>query len=149
MQLKDKSKLNRAIGYIIRIFIGLVFVISSIAKLFSLQHFIEIVMTMNMLPQFLVPYFSISLPLIEYFLGMFMVFGIYVRETAKAIMLLLIIFTIVIVFNLIKGNQIECGCFGTLIGEEIGWTLLTRDLIILILTIPIAFPELYHSIAKK
>lgn len=134
---------------LIRIVIGFTFIISGLLKLFSLNYFTEIVYSMHVLPIFFVPYFAILLPIIEYVLGAFLIFGLSVKLTAKCIILLLISFTIVISINLIKGNLIDCGCFGNILQEKIGWSLLLREVIILFGTLFIAFPEGFYKYKVK
>ena len=116
---------------VLRLFLGALFIISSIPKISALNQFTKTVYQFKLLPEFFVPYFSVLLPIIELFLGLCLCLGIYIRWSARALSLLVLSFIGAITINLIRGVSINCGCFGNLFNEVLGWEALARDFLLL------------------
>ncbi|MCL6098340.1 MAG: DoxX family membrane protein [Bacteroidetes bacterium] len=64
-----------AIASIIRIIFGAVFVLSGSLKLFDLSGFIKSITSFELLPTYLIPIFSYSLPFLELILGFCLIFN--------------------------------------------------------------------------
>jgi hypothetical protein len=79
----------------------------------------------RLLPDWAVLGLARTLPWLEAAIGALLLFGIGLRFTAIAASLLLAGFFAVMVFSYIRGNQIDCGCFG--LGEALGPGTLIRD----------------------
>ena len=116
------------IALILRILVGLVFAISGLAKIFDIKIFSTILYQYNILPEIIIPYIAWILPIFEYVLGICLIFGILQNWILPILLLMSVAFFLLISFNLLIGNIIECGCFGNLVKTMISWKTLVRDL---------------------
>jgi len=66
-----------------------------------------------------------ALPWFELLLGVWLLAGIWRRVSTVAATLLLAVFFGLMVRAIVKGMQIDCGCFGP--GERLSWITLLRD----------------------
>jgi len=149
----NKVKINKyksIVIFLIRLFIGSLFFLSGTLKLFEINKFNIIVAKFNIIPINLVPIFSIALILSEIICGLFLIIGIYIKISSYVLILMNISFIIAISINIIRGNIIDCGCFGRLFSEKIGWRLLFRDFILLGLLLCILSEKKFiYSIQKS
>lgn len=116
---------------IIRLLISGFYILAGITKLLELKGFIQIVHRFEILPERMVPYFSIILPTLELFFGLCLFFGLYHRWTIKFLIILVNVFIIVITVTMIRGISVNCGCFGGLFDDVIGLETLIRDFFLL------------------
>ena len=102
---------------IVRIFIGLLFVVSSSEKLIGpYQNFLYVVQNYQLLPGFLENVVARIFPWIELFVGVFLVLGLWLKAVLRATLVLLMIFIVVVAQALLRHLDItECGCFGGLV----------------------------------
>jgi uncharacterized membrane protein YphA (DoxX/SURF4 family) len=108
----------KTITLMLRIFLGLTFIVSAILKLFPIEAFdARIVET----APFLGWTFSMIMARIiiagELALGIFIVAGLWLRRVTYPITIALLgVFTCIIIYSLIRfGNEPNCGCFGELL----------------------------------
>jgi len=143
----NRRNLTSIVDLLLRIFIGGLFILSGISKLLDISAFVKVVHEFDVLPDFLIPVFSISLPIVELLAGICAVIGLFIRPALLFIMMMLMAFIAVIIPNLGSEDVIsECGCFGGLLKSEVGIDLLIRDIVLLVLSIIIySFKE--HSIS--
>lgn len=99
---------------VIRIFIGLLFIVSSISKLFPIEPFEAAIVNTNLTNWFFVPFVSRIIIGIELFLGLCILFNFWLKNVVFiSTQALLILFTIYLLFLLYtEGNNIDCNCFG-------------------------------------
>ncbi len=119
------------LSLILRIVMGILFIFSGVVKIFHLHEFIITVTNYKILPEFFVPYFALCLPILEYILGFFLIFRVYVYYVSRILFFLVVTFIIAILINIGRNNLVECGCFGYFFSDIIGWKTLIRDLFIL------------------
>ncbi len=132
---------------LIRLFIGGVFVFASIDKIHHPNAFAEIVYNYQILPYPLINITAVVLPWLELFLGINIVFGVWLPGSLFVGNILLTVFFVALVFNKVRGIDINCGCFSTdpqtLDGSGMIWYLL-RDTTFLLLGI-----YLFYTIVIK
>ncbi|MBW6482281.1 MAG: DoxX family membrane protein [Vicingaceae bacterium] len=99
---------------IIRISIGLFFILSGISKLFPIEPFEATLVNLGITNWFFVPFLARIIIGIELFLGLCILFDFWLRNFIYlCTQILLILFTIYLVLLLyFEGNDIDCGCFG-------------------------------------
>lgn len=99
---------------IIRILIGLFFIFSGISKIFPIEPFEATLVNIGITNWFFVPFLARIIIGIEIFLGLCILFNIWLRNFIYiCTQTLLILFTIYLTLLLyLKGNDIDCGCFG-------------------------------------
>ena len=102
---------------LLRIVIGGIFVVSGFEKLIGpYQNFLYIIQNYSFLPLFLAEIVARALPWIEFFIGIFLVLGLWLKWVLRAVIVLLLMFMGVVIQALMRNLPIdECGCFGALI----------------------------------
>jgi putative oxidoreductase len=117
-----------------RFILGGLFIYAGIHKVADPHGFARIVYNYQLLPDTLVTTLAVVMPWVEIMAGLFLVAGIFKRTSTVVLSSLLIIFTIAISINLIRGLNFDCGCFSTIVTESgsdpLG--LLIRDILLLI-----------------
>ena len=94
-----------------RILLGIVFIYASIDKIAFPSEFARIVESYEILPSLLIKPVAIILPLLEMVLGILLIVGLFIKQSAIALISLLIIFMIAVGIRTEKGPLEECGCF--------------------------------------
>ena len=117
---------RRWLVLILRVALAAVFVYAAWSKL--RQPWLLFAMAIDaygLLPQWAVMTLARALPWFELSLGIFLLTGIWLRQTATAASALLVVFFAVMLRSYAKGLQIDCACFG--FGEAISLKTLLRD----------------------
>ena len=111
----------------LRFVLGLVFIYASVGKILDPKTFAENLIAYQVFdsPQWL-KYVAVTLPWIEWFCGIFLILGAFVRSVSVLTTLLLFVFIVGMLSALQRGLQIHCGCFGSP-DETIGAFSLLRD----------------------
>ncbi|MFQ5789017.1 MAG: MauE/DoxX family redox-associated membrane protein [Acidobacteriota bacterium] len=123
---------NRWVDLGARWLLGGVFIYASLDKIMHPAAFAKIVFNYQLLPVTLSNLFSVSLPWVELFAGLALVFGVLRSESALLLSALLVVFIGAISVNLVRGVDIDCGCFTTSgEGRSIGLLTLSEDLLLL------------------
>jgi len=121
-----------------RLIVGITFVYASLDKIAHPDEFARIVYNYKILPGFLINIFAITLPWIELSCGLFLILGLFIEASSLLIFFLLIIFTIALSVNFLRGIDIVCGCFTTdPNAKKEGAELLIRDIILLLMSLQI------------
>lgn len=109
------KKIN--IFVILRILIGSVFVISGFEKLIGpYQNFLYVIQSYAFLNVFWEEVAARVVPWLELFLGVFLIFGLWLGWVLRGLLVLVTAFIFVVTQALVRGLPIdECGCFGGLI----------------------------------
>ena len=126
------------LSFVLRLYIGGIFVYAGISKVHYPGEFAENLAAYQMLPYWAVNFVAVILPWIEIICGLSLIVGVKSRVSASMIGVLLIVFTLGIFINLLRGTPISCGCFDS-IGAQISWKDVFRDLGWFILTLQIFF----------
>ena len=102
---------------ILRIIIGLFFLIVSTDKLLQpYQNFLYIVQNYQLFPPFLEEIVARVVPWIEFFLGLFLILGLWSKRALQGLAALLMGFLCVVGQAMVRGLPLDkCGCFGDLI----------------------------------
>ncbi|PKN66473.1 MAG: DoxX family protein [Deltaproteobacteria bacterium HGW-Deltaproteobacteria-15] len=117
-----------------RLILGVIFIYASIDKILHPENFAKAVYNYQILPHLFINPIAIVLPWLELILGVFLVLGLFREGSVGLVTLLLLVFLGAMAFNLARGLDIDCGCFGTGIGASgvhMGWYLL-RDALFLV-----------------
>jgi len=118
---------------LIRIGLGIVFIVAAVLKLSDVSAFAEDVANYRMVPGALVPYFACTLLGTELVAGLALVTGAKSRAAALVASVLLASFAIALSQALLRGIDTECGCFGG--AEIVGWDAVVRDVAMLLFSI--------------
>ena len=112
---------------IIRIGLGTIFIWASLDKIANPSNFAEIIYNYKILPQYLINITALMLPWVEVVIGACLIAGIYLPGAASLGAALLVVFSGAVGFNLIRGLDVQCGCF-SVSGEPAGIGTLVRTL---------------------
>jgi uncharacterized membrane protein YphA (DoxX/SURF4 family) len=116
------------VGLAIRVTAGLVWPVAGVAKLADLEQFRVQVEAYRILPGGLEAAFAYALPFLEVGIGLYLGFGLLVRGTAALSCVLMALFVVAIVQARLRGLVLDCGCFGALARQPIGWLTIARDI---------------------
>lgn len=108
-----KIQITRLFLFIARLVLGGIFIYSSVDKIAYPSVFSEIVINYSILPVSLAKFVAFTLPWVELILGIFIVVGFFIRESALFLSFLILIFMSVIIFKSLNGTIENCGCFLT------------------------------------
>ena len=107
--------------------IGAIFAVSALAKLGDMQAFATQVHYFQMIPHSTENLLAMLLPWVELSTGLALILGIRRRAGAVLAAAMMTVFTLAIVTALVRGLDIECGCFGTADGAEVGLKKLAEN----------------------
>jgi len=124
---------NKYLLLLLRILLAFVFIYAGIEKIADPSGFSDSLDNYRILPLFSVNIFAIILPWIELIAGLFLLFGIKVKENSLIISFCLCVFIIAITISLFRGLNIDCGCFGTVNGSKVGVYKLIEDFVLLLM----------------
>jgi uncharacterized membrane protein YphA (DoxX/SURF4 family) len=126
-------------GLLFRLIAGIVFVYASYDKLLHPEAFLKIVHNYRILPPALETMFALTLPWMEFLVGLLLILGLLTEASALLNCVLLVAFLIAIPSALIRHIDITCGCFSTIKSVKIGMDLVYRDILLLIPALLILF----------
>jgi len=112
-----------------RLIMAGIFIYASIEKIAEPAKFANDVYNYQILPDVLINLTALVLPWLELLLGLCLLTGVWLPGAVLAVNGLLIAFLTALVFNLARGLDVNCGCFGAAgLGPSMstGWYLL-RD----------------------
>jgi uncharacterized membrane protein YphA (DoxX/SURF4 family) len=122
---------NKYLLFLYRVIVGFVFIYAGILKISDPAGFSDAINNYDLLPHSIVNFFAITLPWIEVVAGLFLLFGVSVKENSFIFSVMLVVFILAIVISLGRGLNIECGCFGTSSGTKVGIIKLVENSILL------------------
>ena len=123
---------NKYLLLVIRIIVGGIFIYSALTKITDLGYFAKSLYNYRILPEVTLNLFALLIPWLELIIGLLIVLGIFVRESALLGGILMIVFIAAISIAIVRGLDIECGCFGTKDGSRVGLMRIIEDLLILL-----------------
>jgi uncharacterized membrane protein YphA (DoxX/SURF4 family) len=120
------SRVFRVVALALRVVLGAVFVYAAWTKLRQpWELFAMSIDAYQVLPYWAVVAVARTLPWAEMLIGLALMAGRWLRISAGAASLLLMVFFVLMVRSYVKGMQIDCGCFG--LGDPISARTLARD----------------------
>ena len=131
---------NDYLGLLVRLAVGLIFIYASIDKIASPAQFARIVYNFHFLPGGLVNIMGIIMPWVELVSGILLIVGIYKEGSILILNLLTVAFIVAVGVNLVRGIDLECGCFSVSSkAKSSALSLIIRDLGLLVLTLYLFF----------
>lgn len=93
--------------------------VAAIPKVLDPPSFAHMVYNYRLAPGGLVNALGLALPWVELFAGAALILGIWKREAAILIGIMLLVFIVAIGVNLARGHAVDCGCFNvTSVGKS-------------------------------
>jgi uncharacterized membrane protein YphA (DoxX/SURF4 family) len=121
----------------LRIYIGIVFITAGMKKIHSPMEFADVLTDYRLLPYWSINLVAVVLPWMELIAGIFLILGLRTKLAATILAFLLAVFTGAILINVLRGEQISCGCFG--LADQLGWGDFFRDFLWLLGVLQIFF----------
>jgi uncharacterized membrane protein YphA (DoxX/SURF4 family) len=138
---------NKYILLFFRLVVGGVFIWAGLSKIFDPLDFAQNIANYKIFSQSVSLFLALIIPWIEVICGLLVVLGIF-RESASFILSCsLVVFLGLIIVTLIRGLDIDCGCFGSL-SRRVDYKLLLADLVLLFCSLNI-FLSRYSAKRKK
>jgi uncharacterized membrane protein YphA (DoxX/SURF4 family) len=119
-----------SVGLAIRLLAAGIWLVAGISKLFELEHFRSEVAAFKLLPHALVTPFAYGLPFVETFVGLYLLLGLLVAPAAIVTCVLMTAFLIAQAQAWARGLSLDCGCFGTLAQQKVGFWSIARDAVL-------------------
>lgn len=116
---------------VLRLFLGALFVFSASDKVLEPEKFAIAVRGYELLPVALTNAFSLVLAWSELLSGILLILGLYTRQAAAAVLLMLVMFVGAIATAIVRGLVIDCGCFSNEGGSQTGYLLIIRNLFLI------------------
>lgn len=132
------------INHILRIVVGLVFILSGLAKLFPIEPFEIIFVDLGVSNWLLAPFIARFIIAFEIFLGLSIVFNNWIKNIIYYVALYSLgLFTAYLIYLLItKGNNVDCGCFGSFLALTPIESIIKNIVLIILLLI---IKRRYHT----
>ena len=119
---------NKYLLFVLRAILAFVFIYAAILKIAEPGDFSQAIANYKILPDISINILGIILPWIEISAGILLLFGVSVKENSVIISGMLLVFIIAIGISLARGLNIDCGCFGTADGDQIGLIKLLQNI---------------------
>ena len=97
----------------LRLVVGITFLYASIDKVLHPNQFAVAVRSYQIIPVSLSNLFALVLSWAELATGILLILGVFTRQAAGAVLLMLAMFIAALSVVMIKGMVIDCGCFST------------------------------------
>ncbi|MDO9289590.1 MAG: MauE/DoxX family redox-associated membrane protein [Thermodesulfovibrionales bacterium] len=102
------------LSFIFRIIVGGIFLISGLAKISDPIRFILTLREFRLFPEIIIPFTAIYLPWLEFILGLLLITGLLYRTGSLMLACLNFVFMLAILSVIVRGIDVDCGCFGLL-----------------------------------
>lgn len=128
-----------------RVFLGLLFVVSSLEKIVDPAAFAHSIGNYKLLPPWLPMTVATILPWLELFCGFSLLFGIFIRGSALLLSAMLIVFTFAVTSGILRGLDISCGCFTQdPTAGRIGWMKVLENSTLIVLSLFLYYSNSNH-----
>lgn len=102
---------NKIFALIVRIVLGGLFIYASMDKMANMADFAKVIHNYKILPVSLENLLAIFLPWLEFITGLFLIVGKYNKGALFIYNIFLCIFIVALTQALVRGLDINCGCF--------------------------------------
>ena len=125
---------NRTVLVVFRLVVGAVFIYAGAVKVVEPLDFAENIANYQLVGQSLSFLTALVLPWLEVLCGLALALGIRRRAAALLVSLMLGFFILLTLVTIVRGLNVDCGCFGAL-SRTAGWPLVLEDAVMLYMTL--------------
>lgn len=119
---------NPWLGLASRVFLAGIFIFASLDKIAHPPQFARSVLNYEFFPVWTVNLIAIMVPWVELIVGVLLLAGLFTYANNLIVFGMLWFFFVLIAQALVRGLEIDCGCFSVhLAGQIMDWTYLVRD----------------------
>lgn len=129
---------NKNFLLLLRLIVGGVFIWAAVTKIADPLAFAQDVRNYRLVGQTLSFLTAIVLPWVELIAGVCLIIGVFPRSSALLVSGLLVFFIILVAVTMLRGIDVDCGCFGTFSRKADLWLIL-EDSIWLVLSLVLLF----------
>jgi uncharacterized membrane protein YphA (DoxX/SURF4 family) len=142
----EKNHMLLILFHLSRFFLGGMFIYASYDKILNPEAFAEAVFNYQILPDNLVNLTAIILPWLELIVGFCLIIGWWIPGAVVIVNALMIVFISALMFNLVRGLDVQCGCFSTDVSETTTiWLILLRDIFFLVVSFFLIYMIFFSS----
>jgi putative oxidoreductase len=131
---------NKYILLVLRLIVGGVFLWAGILKIFDPLEFAQAIANYRIFPRVITVFLALVLPWLEVICGVFLILGIFRNASSLLVSCLLAGFLILIASAILRGLDIDCGCFGRL-SQKADYKLILSDSLLLFFSLNILFSK--------
>ncbi len=95
----------------VQIGLGAIFAVAALPKIGDPPSFAHMIYNYRIVPAFAVNALALLMPWVELLAGLALILGVWRRESAAVVGLMILVFIAAIGFNLARGHAVDCGCF--------------------------------------
>ena len=122
-------KLKITLSILFRLIIGFVFIYAAIDKIIDPYTFAADIRNYQIIPEMFSNILALILPWMELLCGLFLLLGVCTRSSALLIASMLIVFIVALSLAMIRGLNIDCGCYHTMGSTtKVGFKKLLEDI---------------------
>ncbi|MBU3741361.1 MAG: DoxX family membrane protein [Candidatus Kapabacteria bacterium] len=125
------QQLTPIISLLVRLFVGGYFIYAAIPKITEPLAFASAIANYGLVPSFAVHAMALVLPWLELICALGLMIGWRIRMNAAFCAGMLAMFTIAVAYAVVLGLKIDCGCFGSSGGDEVGWPKVVKNTLML------------------
>ena len=126
---------NRWVIRTVRFSVGAIFIYAGVLKIQQPLDFSDSIAAFQLLPDYLINLCALALPPFEIIIGILMAIGWKCRFAAFATLVCSVLFTLILGQALVRGLEVDCGCFGS---EEPSvlrtWMSISRAILLMIVS---------------
>jgi len=127
-----KQQLYDTLIAFLKILLGMLFLYAAIDKIFYPAKFAEVIYHYKLVPLWSLNIFSIVIPWIEIGLGIMLLLDVWSEIASIVLILLTFAFVVMIASAMVRGLNIECGCFSLDSHNSfVGWKRLIEDVLMI------------------
>lgn len=129
---------GRALLVVFRLGLAAMFLFAAVPKLLDPVTFARDIDNYRMLPDALIGPLALMLPVAEIVIGLALVTGVYARGAAITAGVMLVGFAVGMVQAIVRGIDLDCGCFGHFAEAQVSWWTVARNATLTLIAITIA-----------
>ncbi|MHB8094551.1 MAG: MauE/DoxX family redox-associated membrane protein [Candidatus Aminicenantales bacterium] len=128
---------NKTVLFIFRLLVGGLFIYAGVLKVAEPVDFARNISNYRLVPHVIAFFTALVLPWIEILAGALLVLGVFRRTNALLIAAMLVFFIVLVAVTMIRGIDVDCGCFGTF-SRKADWSLILEDAVMLFMVLQVA-----------
>jgi putative oxidoreductase len=128
---------NKSVLFIFRILVGGLFIYAGVLKVADPIEFARNISNYRLVPHVIAFFTALVLPWIEILAGALLVSGVFRRTNALLIASMLVFFIVLVALTMVRGIDVDCGCFGTF-SRKADWSLILEDAVMLFMVLQVA-----------
>lgn len=118
---------NKAVLWALRLVLGGLFIYAGAVKVVAPLDFAQDIRNYRLVGQSLSFIAAVILPWLEILAGAALILGVWRRGAALVVSGLLVFFIVLTAVTMLRGLDVDCGCFGSL-SRKSGWGVILEDL---------------------